>query len=108
MLSGDCCHHRSLFEGEAEKERGFGPTGLASLHVDLEAARRNVGWTGTLDRKREGILVCLAHDRCLDAAIEGRHGAVLESLNGWRARGIKERIRERKKSRKEILKECQV
>jgi hypothetical protein len=103
IMGGDCCHHRSLFTGESQIGVGFGPTGLLSMHLDLDMARNTVQRVGELGRK-ENFLVCLAHDAFLYPPLD----LFPAILNGWRERGVKSKIELEKKTKKEDIKPCPV
>ena len=89
VLGGDCCHHRKIFTGEGKVGEGFGPNNAYSMHKDLETAKTTIGRLAELGR-REDVLVCLAHDGFLEPAMKLLPGVV----NGWRAAGLKEKIKE--------------
>lgn len=101
IMGGDCCHHRSLFTGEAEIGVGFGPTGLPSMHLDLDIARKTIQRVGELGRE-ENILVCLAHDAFLHPPLE----LFPDTVNGWRERDVKAKIEAERKTRREDIKAC--
>lgn len=103
IMGGDCCHHRALFTGEAEIGVGFGPTGLPSLHLDLEVARETIRRVGELGEK-DNMLVCLAHDAFLYPPLN----LFPENINGWSKRGVKKKIEIEKNTRQEDIKPCPV
>ena len=89
VLGGDCCHHRKILSGDEEVGNSAGPHGRTSMHTDLAIAKETIAKARRLE-EREDVLVCLTHDWFLEPSLE----PLRAKLNGWRERGLKEKIRQ--------------
>ena len=88
-MGGDCCHHRNLLEDRSrEISVDVGPNGQLGFHKDPVNARKTIGKSQLL-HSNESIFVALAHD----AQIDGIVPLYPQPLNGWRAAGLKSKIR---------------
>ncbi|OJJ66093.1 hypothetical protein ASPBRDRAFT_138723 [Aspergillus brasiliensis CBS 101740] len=90
VMGGDCCHHRDLLE-DPRKDISLtpGPGLPTGFHSEPQVARRTIGKTRELHEMPE-VLVVLAHD----AKLEGVLPVYPEEVNGWRAKGLKTRVRQ--------------
>jgi glyoxylase-like metal-dependent hydrolase (beta-lactamase superfamily II) len=88
-MGGDCCHHRELLEDHSrEISVDVGPNGQPGFHKDPTSARQTIGKTRSL-HSNESVFVALAHD----AQIDGIMPVYPQRLNGWRASGLKAKVR---------------
>jgi hypothetical protein len=62
------------------------------MHLDVPLARKMIRNLGKL-HEHPDCLCIVAHDYCLDGVVD----VFPKPLNGWSARGVRERIEEREK-----------
>jgi glyoxylase-like metal-dependent hydrolase (beta-lactamase superfamily II) len=80
FMGGDCCHHRSLLQGERPMSVTVGPNGTSSFHKDPSMAMKTIEQVRSLS-KAGNVLVVLAHD----ITLEGKMPEYPRSLNNWKS-----------------------
>ncbi|KIW65757.1 hypothetical protein PV04_07985 [Phialophora macrospora] len=88
-MGGDCCHHRNLLDDPTRDiSVDVGPNGQPGFHKDPVSARETIRKTQSL-HSSDRVFVALAHD----AQVDGIIPLYPQKLNGWRANGLKSKVR---------------